>query len=233
MIKGYMRNTSLEKDEITFHNIEKNYWNYYLELENDMLNIRKYVDFSNSNNNTYSLEFLKLILSVCSEIDVFGKVLASLLEPSIDFYNHGSIKKWWYTVQNWYENAEIKEAVLLNSQKFEPWNNYFYDINQNGNYELRSGSSSRTWWNDYNSVKHERSKFINNSPVNFTKANLKNVGNAFAALYILEKNCLLQLGTEQNIAFLDWSKLFERKQIQPFMADKTLVLPSVKGNILD
>lgn len=39
----------------------KQYWNYYLELERQVLDTRKYVEFSTQNYNTYSIEYMKLL----------------------------------------------------------------------------------------------------------------------------------------------------------------------------
>ncbi len=58
----------------------KNYWNFYLRLEDDFFATLKYVEFDKKNYNTFSLEYLKLYLSVCSEIDVVGKVFAKKKE---------------------------------------------------------------------------------------------------------------------------------------------------------
>ena len=48
----------------------KSYWNYYLELEEQFISTKKFVEFDVSNSTTYSVEYLKLFQAVCSEIDV-------------------------------------------------------------------------------------------------------------------------------------------------------------------
>lgn len=41
-------------------NIDRLHWDYYLSLENDLLNCRRYVEFHDSNTKTYSTEFLQI-----------------------------------------------------------------------------------------------------------------------------------------------------------------------------
>ena len=91
----------IKRDSALFRTFMKNYWDYYRELEKEFLNTRKYVEFSTGNNSTYSIEYLKLYQAVCSEIDVVGKVLAQIANPSFrpeDRQN--SIYKWWYEIQD-------------------------------------------------------------------------------------------------------------------------------------
>ena len=58
------------------------YWNYYLELEEAFKQTQKYVAFDRHNDRTYSVEYLKLIQAVCSEIDVVAKEIAEHFNPN-------------------------------------------------------------------------------------------------------------------------------------------------------
>ena len=51
------------------------YWSYYLSIEKMMKNTSQYVTPSKQNSNTYSDEFMKIILLSCSEIDSILKVI--------------------------------------------------------------------------------------------------------------------------------------------------------------
>lgn len=42
---------------------------YYLVLERDLVNSFYFVELSNDNFSTYSVEFAKMLLSICSEFD--------------------------------------------------------------------------------------------------------------------------------------------------------------------
>ena len=54
------------KNEITIFRFIKSYWNYYLELEEQRIQTKKFVDFDISNYKTFSMEFLKLLQATCS-----------------------------------------------------------------------------------------------------------------------------------------------------------------------
>ena len=79
----------------------KNYWKYFRELEGEFLQTRKYVEFCEENNATFSIEYLKLYQAVCSEIDVVGKAMAKVANDSFkpdDKQNN--IYKWWFEIQD-------------------------------------------------------------------------------------------------------------------------------------
>lgn len=48
----------------------KSYWEYFLEIEEQFLESKKFVAFDNVNSKTFSIEYLKLYQAVCSEINV-------------------------------------------------------------------------------------------------------------------------------------------------------------------
>lgn len=58
----------------------QNYWNYYLVLENRFINAVNYVALNSDNYNTYSFEFVNLILLIGSELDVTMKYLSGISE---------------------------------------------------------------------------------------------------------------------------------------------------------
>ena len=86
-----------------------NYWHYYQELENEFLQVRKYVEFSENNFNTYSIELLKLYQAACSEIDVVGKILAAEVNKDYKVEDKSSIYKWWFEIQD--------KCVLVEGEK--------------------------------------------------------------------------------------------------------------------
>lgn len=84
-----------------FKHFIRNYWDYYRELEYELLQTKRYVDFSQDNFTSYSIEFLKLYQTACSEIDVIGKSLAAIHDEMFcpdDKKNN--IYKWWYVIQD-------------------------------------------------------------------------------------------------------------------------------------
>jgi len=151
------------------------YLNYFSALDSDLRLISRYIEFTEENFNTYSIELAHLLLSSSSEIDVILKELCKLLNP--EKYKNIKIKK-----ESKKQNININdcrkiikdelpefctELVYLTrfSLKLNPWKNW------------ASSNKNPNWWQEYNLVKHERTN-------NFNKANLKNVLNSLAALLV-------------------------------------------------
>lgn len=158
------------------------HWRYYLSLESDVYAISRYIHFASDNFKTYSIELAKLYFAICAEVEVVLKEICSICpskkskEANIAIYRD-------YVVEN--QKGLIAEKVQ--SFEFElqfiPWE----DFNE---------GKSPTWWSDYNCLKHERRE-------HFNKANLGNVLQALAGLYIAN----LYLGKvlsnrEQDIDFI-------------------------------
>ena len=155
----------------------KCHWEYYLVLERDFLNTERYVSFDlgdnyiydnnthcdKGNSETFSNEYIKQYQGICSEIDVILKSICKVLGNSeankMDAYTPIILNKWPDIVT---QKVEFKDLEL---QPFINWKDSPY--------------KSPDWWSPHNEVKHERI-------INYQKANLKNVVNALAGLYILE-----------------------------------------------
>ena len=67
---------------VTLQEYNANVWSFYLRLENDFIDSLNYVHFSPNNYSTYSIEFERLLLSICSEIDVLCKLLCKVIDPN-------------------------------------------------------------------------------------------------------------------------------------------------------
>lgn len=57
------------------------HWRYFIALEQDLEGTTRYVEPAEDNFKTYSVEFTRLLLSACSEIDVVCKVLCQKIDP--------------------------------------------------------------------------------------------------------------------------------------------------------
>lgn len=176
------------------------YWNYYLSLERQFENSRRYISFDNANYSTYSIEYIQLLQAICSEIDVVGKVIAQFNNK--DFIaKDANITKWGYEVQQCFEGIDSKTIYFDNAREIVPFKKWKY----------KKGTSKKKpivlyddtyetpqWWLDYNAVKHARTTIDKDAQIkNYKKANLKNVIYALGALYILNMILL------QKIAGLD------------------------------
>lgn len=213
-----------------FDFFDKHYWEYFLELESEFLSTRKYVDFSEGNYSTYSIEFLKLFQAICSEIDVVGKMMASYYNPSFNPTGKDvTLYKWWYEIQDVYFLSEEEftpmnpsieptrfkmtdyKCLMLDRIWLNPWN-LFRVEKKNKTYYLADASEEPQWWKDYNGVKHNRLLFDRESS-KYHLANLENVMQSFSALYILEKSFMDSVGEANDLqAFADFSKLFVRRK---------------------
>lgn len=155
----------------------QNYWNYYLVLENRFINAVNYVAPNSDNYNTYSFEFVNLILLIGSELDVTMKYLSGISEG-----DRASIQNYADKILVEYPEIltrEIKIQGMADTCKpFEGWN-------------VDHPADSLVGWNAYNSVKHGRVS-------NLKEAKLINVLNLLACLYVIENYVLKDVAEEND-----------------------------------
>lgn len=210
---------SIIKNKRMFELFEKNYWQYFLELEEQFISTKRYVAFEKANFKTYSIEYLKLLEAVCSEIDVVGKEIAHQIDTSFKVTDPtNNIQKWWYVIQDWAFETEMEPIMLLDELEFSPWNGYrierHVDIRGSVRYRLARDSKTPRWWTSYNKVKHNRTMEDPETQEKFfTKANLGNLCEAFTALYILEKRYMMSVGEADDYNRVQRSRLFEKQNL--------------------
>ena len=182
---------SKKKAEVDAKRFVKSYWNYYIELEQQVWETRRFVDFNKKNNRTFSMEFLKLLQAICSEVDVTAKVIASYIDPS---FTGNTINHWGYSLQQQFPNIQNSTVVFNDDYNVQPWKNWHYvteEKEKNGKksivVKLAGKAKNPQWWTSYNKSKHERTSLYNNYNTNYERANLKHVIESLAALYIMEK----------------------------------------------
>lgn len=210
----------------------KNYWNYYRELEDELIQTKRYVEFHESNHKTFSVEFLKLYQAVCSEIDVLGKALASTRNTNFQPNDKkNNIFKWWFEIQD--GKIKVKDVIedteedipldeyrctFMGDFEIIPWRDFGirYEADSAGRmkHHLGRGKNTPTWWTSYNAVKHNRTlRPENANDINYTRANLGNLMRAFAGLYVLELYQMQLIGTDNDLqAFADHSRLFVKDE---------------------
>ena len=224
----------IQKSQDTFDSFIKHYWQYYRELEDEIIATRRYVDFDQGNFSTFSVEYLKLYQAICSEIDVLGKAIAHEIDPMFQADDRqNNILKWWLVLQDnikypqpdqhfmniKYLPLESAEVDFFNYIPIRPWHNFRTEVRPDKNgrnrTELVKGYQTPGWWADYNSVKHNRTSQINSGSkeINYTKANLKNVVYSISALFILELAYMYAVGTKDDVeAFADYGNLFYKEE---------------------
>lgn len=198
--------------EVNLNQFIKSYWNYYIELEDQLHATKKYVDFDESNYKTFSVEYLKLLQATCSEIDVVGKIIAEYYDSTFKKVDNKNIQKWGMLIHNAFPEIESTKVSFLNDKEILPWKNWdyetFYDKNQRLRYRLKAGKDSPAWWTAYNKVKHERTSRYKEGKTNYSRANLENLILAMAALYIIEMWFIKILSSNASAGIVNQSKLF-------------------------
>lgn len=182
----------------------RHHWDYYLVLESDFISTERYVSFdlgedylydglhheNFGNSITFSSEFIKQYQSICSEIDVILKsICKELHNPSANDMKYGytpTVLTHWERITS--QKVKFKDIEL---QPFANWQQAPY-------------YHSPDWWTPYNEVKHQRIDYYRN-------ANLKNVVNALAGLYILEIYLIKHIGDRDGDMDVpnDISRIFE------------------------
>jgi len=119
----------------------KHHWNYFLAIEKDLEAISRYIEFSEANLNTYSIELTHILLSASSEIDVIMKQLCTLIDPEKKTNNIDDYKS---VIQSHLSSFIVEEITIdrygLIAKPWESW----------------KGTENPIWWRGYNNVKHQR-----------------------------------------------------------------------------
>lgn len=136
------------------------HWNYFLAIEEDLDRISRFVDFS-GNEDTYSLEIARVLLSACSEIDVFLKLLCKKLNASSSARNINEYKNELNSITT---IAPFEVTMPRHQMSTKPWLSW-------------STANTPEWWSAHNEVKHQRD-------TEFAQAKLTHCINAVGALYV-------------------------------------------------
>lgn len=150
----------------------KAFYNYFLSLEKDVFQTETYVAFHERNFGAFSIEFSKQLLSICSEVETVLKKICYELNP-----------------QKHYENImNYKTCISEHFKYFATESVYFRSIHKSISPWIEwSNNNQLIWWKAYTQVKHNRADDDEEGNPIFFKANLENVLNALAALYVAEE----------------------------------------------
>lgn len=145
------------------YNQSRVHWNYFLAIEKDFEILTRFIEPCDDNNQTYSLELAKIIMTSTQEIDCILKELCKTLDPESKTKD---INDYRLTIREKLPDL-IQEVVFLPKYGMEsqPWKSW---MNAVGN---------PIWWKANNNIKHNR---LNK----FHEATLQNAYNAIGALLI-------------------------------------------------
>ena len=139
------------------------HWRYFLTVEEDIEKTTRFVEPHPANFQTYSVEFVRLILAICSEVDVVAKVLCALIDPPRKVQKMDEYRP--VITRRYPKLCTSKVLVDRFGLTFEPWKEWGNGVNP-------------AWWRDHQKVKHKRHQY-------FALANLDRCLNAAAGLFCL------------------------------------------------
>jgi len=166
------------------------FWPVYKHLEKEVLELSYSVQFNDQHLNVYSLKIAELFLRCVTEIESISQTICreELIEMKNQPNFHSHIlpkltKKWG--VDKKVVCFSCQEAVYIAHIQLKPF---------------EKGIAKR-WWQDYNAIKHDRAK-------NMEVANLNNLFNALAGLYLLNVY-LMDITFSQSEVSRDYNGNFE------------------------
>ena len=139
------------------------HWNYFLVFDSDAEKSSRYIEFTSDNFKTYSIELVRLLLSVASEVDVVAKLLCSKVDPTAKAKNMDDYRN--ILNPKFSKIRDMKILIPRYGLELIPWDKWKND-------------KSPDWWSDHNAVKHQRD-------INFKKACLINTLNSISGLFCL------------------------------------------------
>jgi len=139
------------------------HWHYFTTLVDDLKHSSRYVETCRANFKTFSIEYARIILAACSEIDVVAKILCDKAQSGNKAENIDSYRE--IITQRFPNLATIEISMPSVGLDFIPWESWAQRRNPN-------------WWKSYNNVKHKRDK-------HFEEANLENTLQSVSGLCVL------------------------------------------------
>lgn len=150
------------------------YWSQYILLEKEFSKTLFYLALDNSNDDSYSQAYAKLMLEIGSEVDVVFKEYCRTIDSGFK-PNFSRIGRYKDCIHNCNPDFIIQEVSVINhNRSLFPWQ------------EWNTRSDAPRWWTAYNKVKHQRTSIvkINNKKQEAYKfANQKYTLLALAGLY--------------------------------------------------
>jgi len=173
------------------------HWQHFLSLEKDFIETIEFVEIDPSNDAAFSIAYTKLLLSICSEIDVVAKLVCKSINPNSTASN---IDGYRSEITGRYPNFHTVECLIPRyGLQIEPWANW-------------SGVTNPQWWTDHNKVKHQRN-------LHSALANQKNVKEGLCGLFSLllyyHHSELYSADLEPLPGLLDYDKMPGNLSVNP------------------
>lgn len=166
------------------HTEVPHHWNYLFCIEEDILALSRWIEFSEDNEQVYSLELARLLMTAAAEADVVAKALCRAINPQSRASSIGSYCQELLAACPEIPGAEVQMPRF--GKSLRPWSIW-------GNSE-----GPPLWWRANNKVKHRRAD-------HFREASLKNVLNAVSGLMVL----LVLLSSRDQASLYPGPSVFE------------------------
>jgi hypothetical protein len=148
------------------------YWNYYLSIENEYLEVEKIIPVDEINGKTFSMSYSKLLLAICNEMDVIFKEFIEFNQWELFSKNNENFGKYRKIITTQLPNFSTEIILYSSTKEMKPFDNWKTDIKLD-------------WWEIFTNIKHHRTS-INNGVEYYKLANQKNILNALSGLYQIE-----------------------------------------------
>ena len=182
---------------------ERTFWNYYLELEREYLEIERLIPFDKTNYYTFSYKYIDLLWEICSEIDVLFKEYMEIKEYSSELDENGNplfnIKQYEKFIEEKLPSFKNQEITCYNP-KFHKKKIYPFS--------LWTTNDSPKWWGIYNKIKHDKELELYGKKA-YKCANQICVLNALGALFQLNLYIYEEINWNGLIVPLPESSLFK------------------------
>jgi len=157
-----------------------------------LVSTSRYVEIADANFCTYSIEFARLLLSACSEVDVISKLLSQQIEQKEE---ERDIRDYQRIILGKFPRFTSMEIFIPRYELgLRPWDGW--------------QTQSPAWWRDYQKVKHTRHE-------HFCKANLDNTLHAVAGLLCLELYLYGYPDPSNRVNLGPWPQLFTIERPPP------------------
>ena len=152
---------------------QKNYWLFYLNLEEEFIEISKTIPIDSINSKTFSLKYVKLLQTICSEIDVVFKRLMEFCNAPP---NHKNINEYESFIEENFDDFKDATVTCYNSS---------HNYTEIKPFIRWTSNNSPEWWGVNNKIKHNRDELDENGVEKYKYANQENILNALGGLFIL------------------------------------------------
>lgn len=157
------------------------HWSYLLAIEQDLVQLSRFVDFDEKNFGCFSIEIARLLMAAGAETDVVCKQLCMKHNPNSKASTIGAYKT--ALLAHFPRLPQFIVTMPRHGLSLKPWSNW--SKTKNGEAPL--------WWTAYNKIKHHRH-------TDFHQGNLKNALNAVAGLFVMAIHLYEEKATEGLLA---------------------------------